>query len=130
MKKGCFAIGLTTKFLSYIGHLQLTVFICCECYQTSYKSCKNYNSLYIWCNSLQLKCNFQNSSFSTTMQFPYDYNHNVMHFSSIHQNLTHGTMRIFHEFFEILISIVHYDYSFRWFWMMTCGTIKSCHMAY
>jgi hypothetical protein len=34
------------------------------------------------------------------------------HFSSIHQNLTHGTMKIFCDFFEILISIVHYDYSF------------------
>ncbi len=34
------------------------------------------------------------------------------HFSSIHQNLTHGIMKIFHDLFEILISIVHYDYSF------------------
>ncbi len=35
------------------------------------------------------------------------------HFSSIHQNLTHGTMRIFGwMFLKILISIEHYDYSF------------------
>jgi hypothetical protein len=59
---------------------------------------------------LQLCCN---NFFSTTMQLPYDYNHNVMltSFSSIHQNLTCGTMKIFHDFFEILISIIHYDYS-------------------
>ncbi len=52
--------------------------------------------------------------FFSTMQLPYDYNHNVMlmSFSSIHQNLTHGTMRIVCDFFEILISIIHYDYSF------------------
>jgi hypothetical protein len=55
-----------------------------------------------------------NNSFSTTMQLPYDYNHNVMltSLSSIHQILTRGIMRIFCDFFEILISIVHYGYSF------------------
>jgi hypothetical protein len=30
-KRGCFPIGLATQFLSYIGHLQLTIFIHCEC---------------------------------------------------------------------------------------------------
>jgi hypothetical protein len=56
----------------------------------------------------------RNNFFSTTMQLPYDYNHNVMmmSFSFIHQNLTGGIMKKIHDFFEILISIVHYDYSF------------------
>jgi hypothetical protein len=30
-KNGCFAIGLATRFLNYRGHLQLIIFICCEC---------------------------------------------------------------------------------------------------
>ncbi len=80
-KKGCLAIGLTTQFLSCIKHLQLIVFICCKCYQISCKSCKSCNSLYIQCNSLQLITTqlqlCHNNSFSTTMQLPYDYNHNV-----------------------------------------------------
>jgi len=33
------AIILATQFLSYKGHLQLTVFICCEYLQKSYMSC-------------------------------------------------------------------------------------------
>jgi hypothetical protein len=53
-KKVCFATSLVTQFLSCIDHLQLTVFIHCEWYRTSYKSCKSCNSLYIQCNSLQL----------------------------------------------------------------------------
>ncbi len=103
-KKGCFATSLATQFLSCSGHLQLIVFICCECHQTNYNCCKSCNSSYIQCNS-----------FSTTMQPPNDYNHNVMltSFLSIHENLTCDTMRIFHDFFEILISIIHYDYSFQ-----------------
>ncbi len=36
---------------------------------------QNCNSLYIWCNSLQLN---QNNSFSTTMQFHYNCTHDVM----------------------------------------------------
>jgi hypothetical protein len=73
------------------------------------------NSPYIWCNSLQLNYNldaitpFQllcNSLMNTIIMSCWH------HFSSIHQNLTHGTMRIFLDFFEILISIIHYDYSF------------------
>jgi hypothetical protein len=50
------------------------------------------------------------------MQFPYDTNHNGMltSFSSICQNLTSDNMIFFGEFvFEILIFIVHYDYSFK-----------------
>jgi hypothetical protein len=47
-----------------------------ECYQTSCMSCKRCNSLYILDHTLvQL---YRNNFFSTTMQFPYDYNHNVM----------------------------------------------------
>jgi hypothetical protein len=61
--------------LSCIEYLQLIKFIHCECYWTRCKSCKNCNSPYIHCNSLQLS---HNNSFSTTMQFPHDYNHNVM----------------------------------------------------
>ncbi len=74
-KNGCFATGLVTQFLNCIGHLQLIVFICCECYRKSYKTCKNCNSPYIRCNSLQL---YRNNSFSTTMQLPYANIHNVM----------------------------------------------------
>jgi len=58
MRKGCFAIGLATQFLSCIGHLQLTVYM-----------------VQLITTQLQL-C--QKNSFSTIMQFPYDYNHNVM----------------------------------------------------
>jgi hypothetical protein len=49
------------------------------------------------------------------MQLPYDYIHNVMltSFLSIHKTLTCGTMKKICDFFEILISIVHYDYSFK-----------------
>ncbi len=113
-KNGCFAIGFAIQFLSCIGHLQFIIFIHCECYRTSCKSCRLQFTIYtvqLIITQLQF-CH--NNSFSTTMQLPYDYNHNVMmiSFSSIHQNLTHGIMKIFCDFFEILISIVHYDYLF------------------
>jgi len=39
-----------------------------------------WNSLYIWCNSLQLN---QNNSFSTTMQFHYKYTYDVILMSLI-----------------------------------------------
>ncbi len=113
--KRCFATSLATQFLSCIKHLQLILFICCECYWTSCKSCKCYNSLYIWCNSLQL-----NYSFVATTLFQLLCNSPMIiitmscwfHFSFIHQNLTCGIMKICCDFFEILISIIHYDYSF------------------
>jgi hypothetical protein len=114
-KKRCFATSLATQFLNCIGHLQLTIFICYDCYQTSYKSCKSCNSPYIWCNSLQFNYNFVatipfqllcNSPMTIILMSCWS------HFSSIHQNLTCGIMRIFCDFFEILISIVHYDYLF------------------
>jgi hypothetical protein len=38
-KKGCFVISLATQFLSCNDHLQLTIFLHCECYWTS-MSCK------------------------------------------------------------------------------------------
>jgi hypothetical protein len=120
-KEGVFAIGLATQFLNCIRHLQLIVFICCECYSTSCKSYKNCNSPYIKCNSLQLNYNFvARTHFQLLCNFPMI---TIMmswwhHFSSIRQNLTCGTMKKFHDFFnflwffEILISIIHYDYSF------------------
>jgi hypothetical protein len=114
-KNGCFVIGLATQFLSCIKQLQCIIFICCECYQTSCKSYKSYNSPYIWCNSLQLDYNFIATTFfqlpcnSLMTTFIMSCWH---HFSSIHQILTCGIMRIFCNFFEILISIVHYNYSF------------------
>jgi hypothetical protein len=46
-KNGCFATGLKTQFLNCIGHLQLTIFICYECYQISCKNYKSCNSPYI-----------------------------------------------------------------------------------
>jgi hypothetical protein len=111
-KKRCFATSLTAQFLNYIKHLQLTIFICYECYRTSCKSC---NSLYIWCNSLQFNYNF---IVTTPFQLLYNSLMTIIisscwrYFTSIHQDLTCGTMRIFRDFYEILISIVHYDYSF------------------
>jgi hypothetical protein len=111
-KKWCFATSLVTQILSCIKHLQLSVFIWCEYYRTSCKSC---NSPYIQCNSLQLNYNFvATTPFQLLCNSPMTII--IMscwcHFSSFHQNLRHGIMRIFHDFFEVLISIVHYDYSF------------------
>jgi len=111
-EKRCFA--LDTCNFSYLYDV---------CYQTSCKSC---NSLYIWCNSLQFNYKFDattpfqllcNSLMTTIIRSCWH------HFSSIHQNLTRGTMKKFGEFFKILISIIHYDYSFRWSWIMTCGIL-------
>jgi hypothetical protein len=95
-KKCCFATGLAIQFLNCIGHLQLTVFICYKCYRTGCKSC---NSSYMQLITTQLQLCSSNS-FSTTMQLPYDYNHDVMltSFLSIHRNLT-CTMKFFHDFF-------------------------------
>jgi hypothetical protein len=59
---------------------------------------------------------FYHNSFSITMQLPYDYNHNLMLTSLfIHSsNITHGTMKTFGwVYFWILISTIHYDYSFK-----------------
>ncbi len=138
-KEGVFAIGLATQFLSCITHLQLTVFICCECYLTSCKSCKNCNSPYIQCNSLQLNYNFVtrtpfqllcNSPMITIIMSWW------CHFSSIHQNLTCGTMKFFHDFL-IFCDFFKYWYPssimiicFRWSWIMTHGIVKSCHVTY
>jgi len=108
-KKRCFAIGLAIQFLSCIKHLQLTIFIRCEYYQRS------YNTLYIQCNSLQFNYNF---IITTLFQLLCNSPMTIIimscwcYFSSIHQNLTRRTMKSFHGFFEILISIIHYDYSF------------------
>jgi hypothetical protein len=61
-------IGFATQVLSCIGHMQLTIFIHCECYRISYKSCKNCNLPYIQCNSLQL-----NSITTLLQQFFFNY---------------------------------------------------------
>ncbi len=97
-KKRCFATSLTTQFLSCIGHLQLTIncILHYECYWTSCKSCKSYNSLYIQCNSLQFNYNFvATTHFQLLCNSPMTII--IMscwhHFSSIHQHLTHGTMK-------------------------------------
>jgi len=90
--------------------LQLTMCIHCECYRTSCKSCKSYNLPYIWCNSITTS----SQKLFSIMQFPYDYNYNVMlmWFLSIHQKFNTWHYEGFLWFFKILISIVHYDYSF------------------
>jgi hypothetical protein len=62
-KKRCFATSLTTQFLSCRGHLQLTM-----------------DMVQLIAIELQL-C--QNNSFSTTMQFHYNYTHDVMLMSLI-----------------------------------------------
>jgi hypothetical protein len=88
------------------GVLQLTV-------QLNFLVAKDTcNSLYIWCNSLQRN---QNYSFSTTMQFHYNYTHNVMLMSLIVIHLLKSNTWHYEDFwtsmfFEILISIIHYDY--------------------
>jgi hypothetical protein len=82
IKKECFAIGLPTQFLNYNDHFQLYLFLHYKWYRTSHLSCKNCNSSYIWCNSMQLitiplqLC--QNNSFSTIMQVHYNYCHNII----------------------------------------------------
>jgi hypothetical protein len=128
-KKNCFAIGFAIQFLSCIRQLQLTIFIHCECYRTSYNSCKSCNSSYIQCNSLQL-CH--NNSFSTTMQFPYDYNHNVMLTSFFIHQSKFNTWH-YEDFSWLFLKKYWYPSSimticFRWFWIMTQG--KSCHSTY
>ncbi len=94
-KKRYFVTGLPTQFLNRIRHLQFTVHM-------------------VQLITMQL-C--RNNSFSITMQLSYDYNHNVMLTSFlIHPSkLNMWHQKIFHDFFEILISIVHYDYLF---WMV------------
>jgi len=56
----------------------------------------------------------QNNSFSTTMQFHYNYNHNVMLTMPIFMHpLKFGIMKILglknYFLFEVLISILYYD---------------------
>ncbi len=57
-EKRCFATDLATQFLSCNDHLQLTVFLHYEWYQTSFMSCKRCNSPYRWCISLKFNYNF------------------------------------------------------------------------
>jgi hypothetical protein len=52
--KGVLQLALQLSFLGCNDDLQLTIFLHCECYQINYK---NYNSPYIWSNSLQFNCN-------------------------------------------------------------------------
>ncbi len=109
--------------------MQLTIFMCCECYRTRCKSC---NSLYIRCNSLQFNYNF-----IITIPFQLLYNSLISiiimscwcYFSSIHQNLTCGTMRIFVIFLKHWYPSSIMIICFKWFWIMTHGTIKSCHLT-
>ncbi len=79
------------------------------------------NSLYIWCNSLQL---YQNNSFSTTMQFHYYYTHDVMLTSLIviHLlNMTCSTIKIFGHYFFFQNIDLHCT---LWLWMM----VQDCDM--
>jgi hypothetical protein len=110
-EKRVFAIGLAMQFWNCIKHFQLVVFICCGCYQTS---CKSHNSLYmVQLITIQLQL-YRNNFFSITMQLTYDYNHNVMLMSIfIHPskfNTWHYEKN--YDLKNILISIVHHDYSF------------------
>jgi hypothetical protein len=117
-KKWCFATSLVTEFSNCIwtlaSHHIYMLWVLLDKLQ-KLQSYKNCNLLYIWCNSLQL-----NYKFVTTIPFQLLYNSLMItiimscwrHFSSTHQNLTRGTIRTFCDFFEILISIIHYDYLF------------------
>ncbi len=86
-----------------------------------------YNSLYIWCNSLQLNYNFVaktpfqllcNSSMTIIIMSRW------CQFSSIHQNLTRGTMRIFRDVLKYWYLSFIMIICFKRSWIMTRGTIK------
>jgi len=51
------------------------------------------------------------------------------HFSSIHQNLICGILLFFMIFLKYWYPLSIMIIRFRWTWIMTCGTIKSCHVA-
>jgi hypothetical protein len=72
-KKWCFATGLATQFLNCIGHLQLWMLL-----DKLQELQLTIHTVQLIITQLQLCCN---NFFSTTMQFPYDYNHNVMFMS-------------------------------------------------
>ncbi len=105
-----------------------------ECYRTSCMSCKRCNSPYIshssatHYNSIATTTPFQllcTSPMTKTIMSCWCY------FSSIHQNLTGDILKIFgwcflKYWYSSSIMIIH----FKWFLIMTCGTIKSYHMAY
>ncbi len=118
-EKKCFQFGLQFNFRVAMTICNSLYFYTHECNWTSCMNCKRCNSPYIFhpsathCNSLQLYHN--DYSFSTTMQFPCDYNHNVMLTSFLIHSSKFNTWHydlFWVIFFEILISIVHYDYSF------------------
>jgi len=130
-------IALATQFLQFlscIGHLQLIVFICCECYWTSCKSCKSCNSLYVWCNSLQFNYNFLttilfqllcNSLMTTIIMSCWH------HYSSIHQNLTCGTMRTFCDFFwniDIRCPLWLFIFYGLGLWHVAQSKVATCHI--
>jgi hypothetical protein len=89
-----------------------------------------YNSPYIQCNSIQL-CH--NNVFSSIMQLPYDYIHNVM-LTSFFIHPSKFNMRHYEDFswfflkywYPSSIMIIR----FQWSWIMTHGIIKSFHVAY
>jgi hypothetical protein len=121
---------LATQFLSYNDHLQLIVFLHPWMLSNKLHELQKMQfTIYIWPHfnatmSQQLFFNYYaNSPMTTTIMSSH-------HFSSIHQNLTHGTMRIFLWFFSKYwypssIMILH----FRRSCIMTYGTIKSCHVT-
>jgi hypothetical protein len=74
-KKKCFVIGLATQFLSCIGHLQLTIFIHWVLLNKLQELQFTIYMVQLITTQLQF-CH--NNSFSTIMQLPNDYNHNVM----------------------------------------------------
>jgi hypothetical protein len=106
-KKGCFATSLATQFLNCIWDLQLTI----------------YTAQFIT-TQLQL---YHNNYFSTTMQLPNDYNHNVMltsffiHPSKFNTWQYEGFSWFFLKYwYPSSNMIIH----FRRSWIMTRGTIK------
>jgi hypothetical protein len=127
----CKCMHFAKNIMKKKGVLQLIVFIHYECYRTKCKSC---NSPSIRYNSLQLNYNFV-----TTILFQLRCNSLITiiimscwhHFSFVHQILTCGTIWSFFMIFlkywyPPSIMIIR----FRWSLIMTCGIIKSCHVAY
>jgi hypothetical protein len=91
-----------------------------------------WNSPYVQCNSLQLNCNY-----AETIHFQLLRNSTTtIAISHVDINNFHPSIKTWHMalwrfldfFFEILISIVYYDY--WWFNIMTSDLIKIYHMAF
>jgi len=75
-ENGYSTTSLAIQFWSCNIHLQLTIFLCCDCCQTSCMNCKNTHHIYdaIHCNSITTQLQlYWNNLFSTIMQLNYNF---------------------------------------------------------